>query len=315
MFKLFLFSLFYFARINTNHSQVVHTPLQPTHGSNQYDPILNQILSTEIVINTQPSIQLSETNTIATQVPSVSTHRANVVPQRRQRNNHTAQTRQNQQIPQQYRTLPRQQLQAAHHYHQQQQQHRQHMNQTPRPQPQRQRFNQVHRQQHHQHRPQQYQQRPQQQQQRRAGTDQQHTRPWRDYSYERPSDLFKRIMQEVFVEQHYQRLLEEYLNPPLPSDLHDLPVVEENPDILVEAYEGGKMDEKLQWEQEQLQQLELEASIEPQLLDEDELEQTENIDSITRTLEEEQNTRNLQQLTSKQLLEQLQFLNIQLYEP
>ncbi|CAF3079339.1 unnamed protein product, partial [Rotaria sp. Silwood2] len=277
---------------NTNHSQVIHTPLQPTDGSNQHDQIINQILSTEIVINTQPSIQLSETNTIATQVPSVSSHRANVVPPRRQPDNHTAQTRQNQRIPQQYWTLPRQQLQTAHHYHQQQQ-HRQHLNQVQRQQPQRQRFDPRRRQQQNQHRF---------QQQRRAETDQQHSRPWRDYSYERPSDLFYRIMQEVFVEQNYQRLLEEYLNPPLPSDLHDLPVVEENPDILFEAYESGKMDEKLQWEQEQLQQLELEASIEPQLLDQDELEQTENIDSINRTLEEEQNTHNLQQLTSKQLL-------------
>ncbi|CAF3319004.1 unnamed protein product, partial [Rotaria sp. Silwood2] len=180
------------------------------------------------------------------------------------------------------------------------------LNQVQRQQPQRQRFNQVHRQQ--------YQQRPQQQQ-RRVQTYQQHSRSWRDYSYERPSDLFYPIMQEVFVEEHYQRLLEEYLNPPLPSYLNNLPVVEENPDILFEAYESGKMDEKLQWEQEQLQQLELEASIEQQVVDQDEPEQTENIDSINRTLEEEQNTRNLQQLTSKQLLEELQFLNIQLYEP
>ncbi|CAF3955144.1 unnamed protein product [Rotaria sp. Silwood1] len=201
-------------------------------------------------------------------------------------------------------TTPRQRLQAAHHHNYHQHQH-QNLNQAQRQQPQRQRFNYVRRQQQNQHRL---------QQQQRPETYQQRSPQWQHRSYERPSDLFYRILQEAYVEQHYQRLLEEYENPPLPPDLNELPALEDNPDILLEAYESGKMDEKCKWEQEQLQQFEQQASIEQQLLDQDELEQAENIESITRILHEEKNTRNLQQLTHKELWEQLQLLNTQLYE-
>ncbi|CAF2875211.1 unnamed protein product [Rotaria sp. Silwood2] len=60
------------------------------------------MLSTEIVMTTQSTIELSAINTIATQVASIPTHQQNHIAQRRQAAQQTRQQQQRQRRPQQH---------------------------------------------------------------------------------------------------------------------------------------------------------------------------------------------------------------------
>ena len=248
------------------------------------------MLSIEIVTTTQSTIELSATNTIATQIASIPIHQQNDTANRRQGGQQTRQQQQRQRQPQQHTALP----------WQQQGQHRQRRQPLQQNQGQQgiQQLYQVQRQQQHQQRQQQQQQRQRQRERRQQRYEQ-----WQDRVWQRE------------LERQNQRERQRYADRWLRPDLYHVLLMEETQDVLLEAYDWEKMDDQYKWEQEQVQEFELFAASEQQRLIQDETDQAYQIDTTANIQAEEQNDNNLQQLKQKELLEEIHFLNLQLQEP